>query len=97
MMPDRGQGDEKIEKTAEAMPTATPELPVVARMVVEIRSDGTRTMARGAFEDLQSGEKMELKAEGASPLLLIASLLNSLRSVPALVKDAASKLLPKKR
>ena len=90
-------GDEKIEKTAEAVPTATPELPVVARMVVEIRSDGARTMARGAVEDLRTGEKTELKVEGASPLLLVASLLNSLRSVPSLVRDAAWKLLPKKR
>jgi len=28
-----------------------PELPVVARLVVEIRSDGRHTIARGAAED----------------------------------------------
>ena len=33
------------------------EPPVVARLIVEIRSDGTRTIARGAIEDVASGQK----------------------------------------
>jgi hypothetical protein len=82
-------GDDKLQKTDEP--------PVVTRMVIEIRSDGTRTVARGAVEDVQSGERVELKAEGATPLLLIASLLKSLGDVPALAKKAATLLLPGKK
>ena len=66
---------------------------MVARLVVEIRSDGTRTVARGALEDATSGEKVSLEAEGATPLLLIASLLRSLTDVPALAKRAAALFL----
>lgn len=81
--------DDKLQKTDEP--------PVVTRMVIEIRSDGSRTVARGAVEDVQSGERVELKAEGATPLLLIASLLKSLGDVPALARKAAGLLLPGKK
>jgi hypothetical protein len=43
------------------------EPPVVARLVVEIRSDGTRTIARGAIEDAQRGERVAIEARGDSP------------------------------
>ena len=89
--------DDKLKK-AEAGAIQEQHLPpVVTRLVIEIRSDGTRTIARGAVEDLKSGERVELKAEGATPLLLIASLLRSLGDVPALAKKAASLFLPGKK
>jgi hypothetical protein len=90
-------GKDELEAKRHAPLTATQELPVVARLVIEIRSDGSRTVARGAMEDARTGEKVELKAEGATPLLLIASLLKSLTDVPALVKRATSKLLSGKK
>ncbi|HTM45717.1 MAG TPA: hypothetical protein VL137_12215 [Polyangiaceae bacterium] len=65
------------------------ELPVVARLVVEIRSDGTRTVARGAIEDLASGERAQVQAEGGSPMQLAGSLAKSMLSVPALALQAA--------
>jgi len=90
------------KKDLQTAPTAGPlqeakEPPVVTRLVIEIRSDGSRTIARGAVEDVQSGEKVELKAEGATPFLLIASLLRSLTDVPLLAKKAASLFLPGKK
>lgn len=65
------------------------ELPVVARLIVEIRSDGTRTVARGAVEDIVSGERAQVRAEGGSPMQLAASLAKSMLSVPALAFQAA--------
>lgn len=56
--------------------------PVVARMVVEIRSDGSRTVARGALEDLASGERVALEASGGSPAELAAQMLKSLVKLP---------------
>jgi hypothetical protein len=58
--------------------------PVVARLVVEIRSDGTRTIARGAMEDLTLGQKMAMEAEGGSPAQLAASMLRSLAKLPVM-------------
>jgi hypothetical protein len=73
------------------------EPPVVARMVIEIRSDGTRTIARGAAEDAASGEKVAIKVEGGSPLQLALSLMKSVASLPALAKSAAKALRPRDR
>lgn len=61
--------------------------PIVARMVVEIRSDGTRTVARGALEDLQNGERVALQADAASPMALAAQLSKSLFSIPSLARS----------
>jgi hypothetical protein len=47
---------------------------VVARLVIEIRSDGSRTIARGAMEDVASGQSVALEARGDSPLSLALSL-----------------------
>lgn len=66
-----------------------PEPPVVARMVVEIRSDGTRTIARGAIEDLATQQKVALQAEGSTPLALALSLAGSLRQLPGVAWDLA--------
>ena len=73
------------------------EPPVVARLVIEIRSDGTRTIARGAAEDVLLGEKVAIEAEGTTPLALAASLARSLFSLPALARTAARALLGAKK
>ena len=79
------------------------ELPVVARLVVEIRSDGTRTIARGALEDRTTGAQVALHAEGTTPAALTASLMRSLLSLPLFatvtsrsqaLRQAAKALLP---
>ena len=59
-----------------------PELPVVARLIVEIRSDGSQTLARGALEDVVTGERVSIEANGGSPAQLAASLAGSLLSTP---------------
>jgi hypothetical protein len=71
--------------------------PVVARLVVEIRSDGSRTVARGALEDVAAGEHVAVEAEGQSPLQLAIALARSLVKVPFLGRVLARGLLPKKR
>jgi hypothetical protein len=60
------------------------ELPVVARLVVEIRSDGSRTIARGGIEDLQLGQRVTVEARGDSPLQLALALAKSISSLPGL-------------
>jgi hypothetical protein len=77
------------QKAEQSAITDHEELPVVARLVVEIRSDGTRTVARGAMEDVMSGEMAQVRAEGGSPMQLAGSLAKSMLSVPALALQAA--------
>jgi hypothetical protein len=60
----------------------TQEPPVVAQLMIEIRSDGSHTIARGALHDLRSQESAHVHAEGKTPAQLIASLLGSLLSLP---------------
>ena len=69
------------------------EPPVVARLVVEIRSDGRRTIARGAMEDAATGQGVAIEARGDSPLKLAVSLARAMLSVPALGKTATRALL----
>lgn len=71
------------------------EPPVVARLIIEIRSDGSRTIARGAIEDVPSGERATLHAEGTSPAQLAFSLAKMLFKVPALARAAGRALLPR--
>jgi hypothetical protein len=59
-------------------------LPVVARMVVEIRSDGSRTVATGRVDDLASGQVVAVRVEGASPLSLAGQLAGALWQLPPL-------------
>jgi len=68
------------------------ELPVVARMVVEIRSDGSRTIARGAAEDAASGEKVAIRIEASTPLALALSLMKTMSQVPSLARAAVKAL-----
>ena len=67
--------------------------PVVARMVVEVRSDGTRTVARGALEDIATGQRVAIRADGSSPAALAAALTKSLFKAPSLAKSALGGLL----
>ncbi|MFZ5897076.1 MAG: hypothetical protein ACOY0T_38820 [Myxococcota bacterium] len=60
-----------------------PEPPVVARLMVEIRSDGSQTIARGALEDLTTGQKVAVRADGTSPAQLARSLAATLVTLPA--------------
>ncbi|HTQ06870.1 MAG TPA: hypothetical protein VMI54_23595 [Polyangiaceae bacterium] len=69
------------------------EPPVVARLIVEIRSDGSRTIARGALDDVLGGEKVAVEARGTTPAALAASLIRSLFSAPLLAKVIARRLL----
>jgi hypothetical protein len=72
------------------------ELPVVARLMVEIRSDGSYTVARGAMEDQVSGQKVAIEASGANPLALALSLAKSLTDVPWLARQAFRALMRSK-
>jgi hypothetical protein len=71
--------------------------PVVARLVVEIRSDGSRTIARGALQDVLAGETVAVEARGGSPLQLALSLARSMLRVPALARTAGRALLTTRR
>lgn len=62
------------------------ELPVVSRLVIEVRSDGTRTIARGAAEDPSGQVGLEVRAE--SPAELVAALAKLLLQVPALAASS---------
>jgi hypothetical protein len=67
--------------------------PVVARLIVEIRSDGSRTVARGALEDVLGGEKVAVEARGTTPGALALSLLRSMFAAPLLARVIARRLL----
>jgi hypothetical protein len=74
------------------------EPPVVARLVIEIRSDGSRTIARGALEDTQHGQRTAIEARGDSPIQLAIALARTLAQLPRLAaRQAVRGLLPKKR
>jgi hypothetical protein len=86
-----------LDKKEQGPLEARAEPPVVARLIIEIRSDGSRTIARGLAEDVERGERVKVEAEGSSPLQLVLSLLKSLRDVPALARAFAKGFLPGKR
>jgi hypothetical protein len=69
------------------------ELPVVARLIVEVRSDGKRTVARGAMEDAGTGMKAAIEASGSTPLELALALAKSLLQVPVFTGQAVRKRL----
>jgi hypothetical protein len=82
-----------VPEGGRSLPEKPEEPPVVARLMIEIRSDGRRTIARGALEDATLGEKVAIEARGTSPASLAASLLKSLLSGPLLAKAVARRLL----
>lgn len=82
--------DDRLAERRTDTPLAEDEdLPVVARMVVEIRSDGSRTIARGAAEDPTTGEKVALRVDGTTPLQLALSLMKTIGQLPAMALGAA--------
>lgn len=76
--------DELARRDADAI-AQEEELPVVARLVVEIRSDGTRTVARGAMSDVESGQTVAVELRSGSPWQMAQSLVKALLSMPKLV------------
>ena len=84
---------EEIQRQSAPLAPQAEEPPVVARFMVEIRSDGTRTIARGALEDVANGESSTIEARGGTPAALAASLLKSLLSTPLLGKVMGRRLL----
>jgi hypothetical protein len=88
---------ELVERGPDVLERDT-EPPVVARLVVEIRSDGTRTIARGALEDTLHGERTAIEARGDSPLQLALALARSLTQIPRMAARARVRgLLGRKR
>jgi hypothetical protein len=71
------------------LPVAASELPVVARLIVEVRSDGSRTVARGAMEDAHTGMKAAIEASGSTPLELALALAKSMFAAPWLKRQVA--------
>lgn len=94
-----GELKDAVESTANLAkaPDATlenqgPEPPVVARLIVEIRSDGSRTIARGALEDATTDQKVAIRAEGTTPAQLARSLAGSLLTLPLFAAKVAENL-----
>ena len=88
-----------IERTGQRsdMETVGEEPPVVARMMVEIRSDGSRTIARGALKDELSGEQVTLEAQGTTPMQLAAALAKNLLTTPLAARKLAKEMLAARR
>jgi hypothetical protein len=78
----RDKSATSVASTPSAEVPAHDELPVVARLIVEVRSDGRRTVARGAMEDAASGTRAAIEASGATPLELALGLAKSILSAP---------------
>lgn len=85
--------DQPSGKKPDALAERPGEPPVVARMIVEIRSDGTRTIARGALEEVAGGERVAIEAHGSTPMALAASLAKSMFNAPMLARHAVKAFL----
>jgi hypothetical protein len=98
---DGDEGGALVEPRKSALPAREEELPVVARIIVEVRSDGMRTIARGAMEDAASQTRVAIEASGATPLELATALAKSIFTAPWLPRrtplTALRGLLNKKR
>ena len=88
-----GIRDKLAGPTQKAVVPAAGEPPVVARLMVEIRSDGSYTVARGAMEDMATGQKVAVEATGTTPLALALSLAKSIVGTPVLAKQAFRALM----
>ncbi len=98
MSDERDDAPEAELMSHDAAPLAdSDELPVVARLVVEIRSDGRRTIARGAIEDRALGQSVAIEAKGDSPVALAMALARSMLKLPSLGRTTARALLPGRR
>jgi hypothetical protein len=92
----------KESDKAELVPAPPAEVvgepPVVARLIVEIRSDGSRTIARGAMEDTATGQRTTVEAHGTTPFQLALALARSLAQLPRLTaRSAVRGLLGRRR
>ncbi len=67
--------------------------PVVARLVVEIRSNGTTTIARGGLTDVRAERTTVIEAHGSTPLALALSLSRHLFGLSSVAARAARALL----
>lgn len=85
----------KLDQEA-ALAHGDEDLPVVARLVVEIRSDGRRTVARGAMEDID-GQRVAVEATGTTPLSLARQLAGAIWKLPRLPRPSWRALLPGRR
>ena len=85
--------DPLVANDAGGVPQNYEEPPVVARMIIEIRSDGARTIARGALEDIVSNERVKIEASGGTPMQLAASLATNLLSTPFMIGRAAERVI----
>jgi hypothetical protein len=89
------EGEEEIargiegELVARARGERVGEPPVVARLMVEIRSDGSRTIARGAIDDVHTGQSVGIEARGETPLGMAFSLARTITRGPAFARTAA--------
>lgn len=95
--PDAQKALTRTERHRDEMETLTGEPPVVARLMVEIRSDGTRTIARGALKDELSGEQVAIEAQGTTPLQLASQLAKSLLTTPLAAGQMAKAMLAARR
>ena len=92
------EDDKIIDSGGAPVATADSEEPaVVARLMVEIRSDGSHTIARGAMEDLLSGEKVAIEARGSTPVALALGLAKSMMRGRAFARSAARAFLPRSK
>ncbi|MBP9206125.1 MAG: hypothetical protein KBG28_19280 [Kofleriaceae bacterium] len=80
-----GSGAGPVVPVGTTAATPVDEPPVVARMVIEIRSDGRRTIARGALEDVASGQRTAIEARGSTPVQLALELARVMVRLPRLV------------
>ncbi|HMI83675.1 MAG TPA: hypothetical protein VK550_06240 [Polyangiaceae bacterium] len=88
---------DQARRVSEPLAERPGEPPVVARLVIEIRSDGSHTIARGAMEDALSGQKVAVEASGTTPLALALSLAKSIVGTPVLARQAFRALVGRKR
>jgi hypothetical protein len=72
------------------------DLPVVARLIVEVRSDGRRTIARGLVEDLATGERTMVAASGDTQMALFSTLMRAAGGLTTLARRA-SRVLASRR
>jgi hypothetical protein len=72
------------------------ELPVVARLVVEVRSDGTTTIARAGLSDDKTGTTV-MEARGSTPLALALDLARHIVGLTKMGPRTARALLVARR
>jgi hypothetical protein len=76
--------------------TSGAELPVVARLVVEVRSDGTTTIARAGLSDDTTGTTV-MEARGSTPLALALDLARHIVGLTKMGPRTARALLAARR